>query len=117
MRAIVAIASLILLSAPFLNARLPGPTVQAGVTAGDLCPPLPGPSGPVVTVSSESALRTQSYAAAAGTTILVSAGTYNMGDYLHIVNDGITLRGATGNRSDVILDFGGNDIRALWDSC
>ncbi len=107
MRAIVTIASLILISAVFVSGLLPAPSAEVHAAASDLCPPLPGPSGPVVTVSSESALRTQSYAAAAGTTIMVSAGTYNMGDYVHIVNDAVTIRGATGNRGDVVLDFGG----------
>jgi hypothetical protein len=30
-----------------------------------------------------------------------------MQSYVHIVNNGIALRGATGNRGDVVLDFGG----------
>jgi hypothetical protein len=30
-----------------------------------------------------------------------------MGSYVHIINNGIALRGQTGNREDVILDFGG----------
>ena len=60
-----------------------------------------------VSVSSESALRAQAYAAPAGTTILIEAGTYNMESYVHIVNNGIALRGATGDRGDVVLDFGG----------
>jgi hypothetical protein len=58
-------------------------------------------------VSSEADLRAQAYSAAAGTTILVSAGTYNLQNVVHVVNDGITIRGATGNRDDVILDMGG----------
>lgn len=75
--------------------------------AASLCPPLEAPTGPTVTLSSESALRDRAYNAAAGTTIMVSAGTYNMNGYIHVVNDGIAIRGATGNRGDVILDFGG----------
>jgi hypothetical protein len=106
MRAIIAITCSILLNAAFLNAGQPEP-VRAGFNGGDLCSPLPSPTGPTVTVSSESALRDQSHAAASGTTILVSAGTYDMGGFIHIVNNDITIRGATGDRSDVILDFGG----------
>jgi len=75
--------------------------------SGALCPPLLPPSGTVVTVDMEVDLRDRAYHAAAGTTIIVSAGTYNMEDYVHVVNDGVAIRGATGNRGDVILDFGG----------
>ena len=75
--------------------------------SGASCPPWPPPTGPTVPVSSESALRDQAYNAAPGTTIIVSVGTYNMNSYVHVVNDRITLRGETGNRGDVILDFGG----------
>lgn len=71
------------------------------------CPPLDPPGGPAVTVASEADLRYQAYNAAAGTTIWIEAGTYAMGDFIHIVNAGLTLRGATGERSDVMLDFGG----------
>jgi hypothetical protein len=71
------------------------------------CPPLPPPAGTVVTVSSEAQLRDRAYNAAPGTTIMITAGVYNMGGYIHVVNDGIALRGQTGNRDDVILDFGG----------
>ncbi|MCK4449093.1 MAG: right-handed parallel beta-helix repeat-containing protein, partial [Anaerolineae bacterium] len=38
---------------------------------------------------------------------MVSAGTYNLQTIVHVVNSGITIRGATGNRDDVILDAGG----------
>jgi hypothetical protein len=72
-----------------------------------LCPPLPPSPGPVVSVSSEAALRDRAYDAAPGTTILISAGVYYMSDLVHVVNDGLTLRGGTGDRGDVVLDFGG----------
>jgi hypothetical protein len=75
--------------------------------SGSLCPPLPAPTGLTVTVSTEAELRDQAYNAAAGTTIMVSAGIYNMNSYVQVPNNGITIRGATGNRGDVILDFGG----------
>ena len=76
-------------------------------SAGDHCGPLPPPTGPIVTVSSESELRSQATNAAAGTTIVVSAGTYNLQNIVHVVNSGLTIRGATGNRDDVILGAGG----------
>lgn len=71
------------------------------------CPPLPPPSGSTVTVSTESALRHQASTAAPGTSILVAPGVYHLQDAVWVVNDGITIRGATGNREDVILDGGG----------
>jgi len=71
------------------------------------CPALPPPSGQILSVSSEADLRYEAYNSTAGTTIVVSQGVYNMGDFIHVVNNGITIRGATGNRGDVILDFGG----------
>ena len=71
------------------------------------CAPLLPPSGLTTTVSTEYALRTQAYDAISGTTILVAPGTYDMQSYMHIIHDEISIRGATGNRSDVVLDFGG----------
>jgi hypothetical protein len=76
-------------------------------SASGPCPPLPPPAPPTVAVSSEAALRAQAYGAAPGTTIVIAPGLYPMQDVLHVVNDGISLRGETGNRDDVILDFGG----------
>jgi hypothetical protein len=58
-------------------------------------------------VSTESELRQRAYEASSGTTILVKPGIYNLVSYIHIVNNGISLRGSTGNRDEVILDFGG----------
>jgi len=76
-------------------------------TSADLCPPLSPPIGTVVTVSTEAELRDRAYNAAAGTTIVVSPGIYHLGGVVHIVNDNTAIRGATGNRDDVILDGGG----------
>jgi hypothetical protein len=86
------------------HARYP-PSIPPSAPAP--CPPLGPPTGPAITVTTEAGLRDQALGAAAGTTILVSAGTYNMQGYVYIVNHGIALRGATGERDDVILDFGG----------
>ena len=83
------------------------PFIPMSAVADARCPPLPPPTDPTVTVSSEAELRDRAYNAAPGTTVLVTAGTYNMQSYVHIVNDGIAIRGATGDRDDVILDFGG----------
>jgi len=79
--------------------RAPGKSSQ--------CPPLDPPSGSTEAISTESALRNRAYNAPGGTTLLVAPGTYNMGGYIHIVNQGVSIRGSTGNRGDVILDFGG----------
>ena len=73
------------------------------------CPPLPPPAEPLVTVSTEAQLRDQAYNAVPGTTILVQPGVYDMQDFVHVAHDGITIRGATGQRGDVILDMGGMD--------
>jgi len=81
--------------------------VGASVAGAGVCDPLPPPTGTVVTVSNEADLRTQAMTAVPRTTIMVAAGVYAIADYLHVINSGITIRGATGDRDDVILDFGG----------
>ncbi|MBN2503178.1 MAG: right-handed parallel beta-helix repeat-containing protein [Anaerolineales bacterium] len=82
-------------------------TSETTTTEGKSCPPLPFSDRPSVSVASEAELRDQAQNAAPGTTILVEPGTYNMQDFVYIVNAGISLRGASGARDDVILDFGG----------
>jgi hypothetical protein len=79
----------------------------AGSLTTAFCPPLPPPAGPVVTVSSQADLRHQAYHAASGTAILITPGLYAMQDVVHIVHAGISLRGQSGDRDDVVLDFGG----------
>jgi len=101
---IVAVALLLSLISP---AAQSAPARQAVVSSTDFCPPLAPPAGATVTVASAAALREQAYDAAAGTTILVSPGVYELDNIIHVVNAGITIRGATGNRADVILDAGG----------
>jgi hypothetical protein len=91
----------------FCAAGACGSPVPATRSPATLCPPLPPPTGPTLSISTEAELRDQAYNAAPGTTLLISAGTYQMQGYVYIVNNGIALRGATGNRDDVILDFGG----------
>ncbi|MFP4350069.1 MAG: hypothetical protein ACLFQY_17380 [Desulfococcaceae bacterium] len=77
------------------------------ISAADFCPPLDPPSGSVVTVSTEADLRFAATKSESGTTILVSPGNYSMKNFIHVVNDSIAIRGKTGNRDDIILDFGG----------
>ncbi|MBK7917851.1 MAG: right-handed parallel beta-helix repeat-containing protein [Chloroflexi bacterium] len=71
------------------------------------CSPLPPPTGPTITVTTEADLRYQAQHAAPGTTILVAPGTYNLQDAVYVTVNNLTIRGATGNRGDVILDGGG----------
>ena len=88
----------------------PRPAATPGLAAGgaeERCPALASPAGSTVTVSNEADLRDQAYSAAPGTTVLIEPGTYNLQNAVQIVNDGITLRSATGSRDDVILDGGG----------
>lgn len=101
---IVAVALLLSLISP---AAQSAPARQAVASSTNFCAPLAPPAGPTVTVASAAALREQAYDAAAGTTILVVPGVYDLDNIIHVVNAGITIRGATGNRADVILDAGG----------
>lgn len=83
---------------------------QAVYGAGSVniyCPALPAPIGAVIDVSSEADLRAQVQNAAAGSTLLLSPGIYHMESFVHITVPGLVVRGATGDRGDVILDFGG----------
>lgn len=73
----------------------------------DFCPALPPPTGPTVTVTTEAQLRDQAYNAPTGTTIWITPGIYDMQSYVHVANNGVALRGQSGDRDDVVLDFGG----------
>lgn len=71
------------------------------------CPPLAPPTGNIININNQADLIDEAYSAPADSTLLIAPGTYNMSDFLHIRPNGLTLRGQTGNRDDVILDFGG----------
>jgi hypothetical protein len=73
----------------------------------DLCSPLDPPIGDTVTVSTVAELEDAVSDATSGDTILVTAGTYYLSNAIWVVNNGVTIRGATGNRDDVVLDGGG----------
>jgi hypothetical protein len=75
--------------------------------ATNYCPPLPPPAGNIININNQADLINQAYNAPANSTLLIAPGIYNMSNFLHIAHDGLTLRGQTGNRSDIILDFGG----------
>ncbi|MBC7258580.1 MAG: right-handed parallel beta-helix repeat-containing protein [Chloroflexi bacterium] len=95
----------LLVPAPDLPARAQGPGMTRSSSA--LCSPFPPPTGPIVTVSTEAELRDQARNAAPGTTILVAPGTYYLQDAVWVTHDSIAIRGATGDRDDVVLDGGG----------
>jgi len=82
------------------------PLVGVAHSAGN-CPPLTPPTGQVIEVSNEADLRNTASSAGPSTTIIVSQGVYNLQDYLDVTSNGVTIRGASGNRGEVILDFGG----------
>ena len=88
---------------------LAGPALLAARLGAESCPPLPPPAGPVVTVSSVSALAAAVSGAVPGQTIVVAPGHYDLdGVYLRITAPGVTLRGQGGDREAVVLD--GNDL-------
>ncbi|MDY7042386.1 MAG: hypothetical protein SVX38_16140, partial [Chloroflexota bacterium] len=90
----VAISPIPLDSAPAVSAR-----------SGDLCPPLSPPTGNVVNVSSVIELQNAVNTATPGDTILVADGIYNLnGVYLRFDVPDVTLRSASGNREQVVLD-------------
>ncbi|MCB2173630.1 right-handed parallel beta-helix repeat-containing protein [bacterium] len=84
-----------------------GSVIGVSPALAGFCEPLAPPAGLTESVATESQIRDRAYNAPAGTTLFIAPGTYTLTSYVHIVNDGISLRGATGDRDDVILDFGG----------
>jgi hypothetical protein len=85
-----------------LVAAVPPPAAGA-----PFCPPLPPPTGVIIDVSPSQAGTLPDIVAnaPAGSTIRLSAGTYNLdGGRLAFNRPGVTLRSASGHRADVILD-------------
>jgi hypothetical protein len=68
-------------------------------------PLLPAPSGPVIAVSTEAQLQAAVRNVGANGTILIAAGTYRLTSTLYFngTYTGVTIRGATNNRDDVVL--------------
>jgi hypothetical protein len=89
-----------------LSASLVGDgTGKTSTVAGDPCPPLAGPTGRVVPVSSVAELVNAVNNALVGDTISIADGVYNLdGAYLWVDTPNVTLRSASGNREAVILD-------------
>ena len=82
---------------------------QDGGGGDGLCEPLSAPTGNVVLVDTSQTGQLQSIvsSAAAGDTIALADGTYDLnGAYLWISAAGVTIRSQSGNREAVILDGG-----------
>jgi hypothetical protein len=82
--------------------------VSGGVAAaGPAVPPgpLPPPGGTVVNVATVAQLQNAVAALASNTTIVMAPGTYSLGTTLYINGTftNVGIRGATGNRDDVVL--------------
>jgi len=79
-------------------------------------PPLPAPSGTVVTVSTEAQLQSAVSHVASNQTIVIAPGTYTLSNTLYFNGNfsNVTVRGATNNRDDVVLVGQGSKFE-LWD--
>jgi hypothetical protein len=91
-------------SVALLSLLLLAPGLEARSAASP--PPLPAPTGRVIRVSTERELQRAVQELRSDTTILVAKGEYRLTSTLHIGNRdlrNVALRGATGNRDDVVL--------------
>lgn len=84
-----------------LVAALPWQALAAPPTA----PPLPPPTGRIVTVNTESQLQQAFRTLSSDTTVMIAPGTYQLTGTLHVNGSfrNVTIRGASGNRDDVVL--------------
>ena len=72
---------------------------------GQICAPLPQPTGNIVNVATPAELVSAVNSAAPGDAILLADGTYNLnGEYLWIDTDNLSIRSQSGNREAVIVD-------------
>jgi len=80
-------------------------TDVVSVPAARPAPPLPSPDGRVVEVTTEPMLQEAIRALASNTTIVLGPGTYHLTSTLWISGtlSNVGIRGATGNRDDVVL--------------
>jgi hypothetical protein len=92
----------------------PGPALAA-LIAPPPAPPLPPPTGNVVTVSTLSGLQNAVASLTSGTTVMIQPGTYHLTGTLRIRNDvtNVALRGATGNRDDVVIVGNGMTVPGI----
>jgi hypothetical protein len=70
------------------------------------CEPLPAASGDIIEVGPDEDLPSIAGGAAAGTTIVLTPGTYAIGATIQLRNDGVTLRSSTDDPADVEIDAG-----------
>jgi hypothetical protein len=88
-------------------AALSSAVAVASAAAGPAtpAPPLPAPAGAVVTVSTTAQLQNAVASIASNTTILIAPGTYMLSSTLYVNGTFTTvaIRGATGNRDDVVI--------------
>lgn len=71
------------------------------------CDALAAPQGNVIMVGPSDDVPAAVSNAVSGDTVMLAAGTYDLsGQALWVAADGVTIRGATGNASDVVLDGG-----------
>lgn len=72
------------------------------------CDPLPPPGGAVIEVSPTDDLAAAIAGAPAGSTLVLADGTYDVSgaNYIALVNDGVTIRSASGDPTAVIIDGG-----------
>ena len=80
-------------------------------------PKLPAPKGQVIKVSSSRQLFDATKNIRPGGTIMLAAGRYNISRRVGITTDGVTLRGATGNRRDVVIDGDGIGELVAFTKC
>ena len=80
-------------------------------------PALAPPKGQVINVASVRQLFDAARRIRPGGTISIAAGHYRLSRRLGIGTDRVTLRGATGRRSDVILDGGGIGELVAFTAC
>src|SRR4029450_6684219 len=79
-------------------------------------PPLPKPSGAVVEVKTEPELQAAVKGLKDGVTVMIAPGTYRLTNTLQVKGvKGVSLRGATGNRDDVVLVGRGMSEKAFGD--
>jgi hypothetical protein len=81
--------------------------ISAPAAAGPAIPPAPlsAPAGTVVNVSTVAQLQNAVASIASNTTIVIAPGTYNLTGTLYINGSftNVGIRGATGNRGDVVI--------------
>ena len=88
------------------------------VRAATAVPPLPPPSGAVVTVSTEPQLQSAIRQLASNTTILIAPGTYQLTSTLYIngAYTNVAIRGSADDRDSVVLKGPGMNVAAYGEA-